>query len=222
METLLQGTGHRPAGRADPGGPGRGRHANDADADGPIQSRRCAGEGVRAFRRGRAGPLLPGGRRHHGGRVQHPQDRRLEDSGRRGGAGGFLQDGSHHGMGLPARRGDDVVPASGRPHAHRAVGRAHGAHSAGTPRRGRRVLGKRGLVPAALRRRRIEGHRREAGGPGHRLAGQGRTQGRPGALRRAPRTRPTCSRRWRRFPPTCWTTHGDRPTRGGCFRWRGS
>ena len=42
MEALLQGAGHRAAGRAGAGRPGRGRHPNDADADGPIQSRRCA------------------------------------------------------------------------------------------------------------------------------------------------------------------------------------
>ena len=43
---------------------------NNADADRPIQGRRCARKGVRALRRGRVGPLLPAGRRHHGGRVQ--------------------------------------------------------------------------------------------------------------------------------------------------------
>ena len=79
-----------------------------------------------------------------GGRIQHSEDRRLEDSGRPRRARRVLQDGPHHGMGLPARRGDDVLPPSGGPHAHRPVGRADGSHSPGETGRGRRSSGKRG------------------------------------------------------------------------------
>lgn len=88
MEAVLRGPGDHPAGRACAGCPGRGWHPNDTDPDGSVQGRRCVGKSVRAFQRGRVGPLLPRRTRHHG-RVLHPQDRRLENSGRRDGAGGF-------------------------------------------------------------------------------------------------------------------------------------